>query len=50
VPWVLVIGDQEATSGAVTVRTHGHKGQRSLPKEDFLTEVLGKIRARDFEP
>ena len=50
VPWVAVIGDQEAASGALAIRTHGQKGQRARPKEEFILEVLGKLRARDFEP
>jgi threonyl-tRNA synthetase len=50
VPWVAVVGDQEIASGAVAIRTHGRKGQRTLPKEEFILEVLRKLRARDFEP
>ena len=50
VPWVAVIGDQEASSGALAVRTHGQKGQRSRPKEEFILAVLENLRARNFEP
>ncbi|MCI4358236.1 MAG: threonine--tRNA ligase [Thermoplasmata archaeon] len=50
IPWVAVVGDQEAASGATAVRTHGRKGQRSLSKGEFIDEVLGKLRERAFEP
>ncbi|HEV2519175.1 MAG TPA: threonine--tRNA ligase [Thermoplasmata archaeon] len=50
VPWVAVIGDAEASTGALAVRTHGKKGQRTLTPEAFLTEVRSNLAERRFEP
>ncbi len=50
IPWVVVLGDQEASAGTVTLRTHGQKGQKSVSKPEFLAQLSARIGAREFEP
>jgi len=49
IPYVLVVGDAEAASGTVAVRTRGVKGQRTLPKAEFVAQTVEKVRTRAYE-
>jgi threonyl-tRNA synthetase len=50
IPYVLVVGDTEAAGGTVAVRTRGVKGQRTLPKAEFVAGTVEKIRSRAYDP
>ena len=39
IPYLLVVGEQEAADGSVTVRKHGEKAQTAMPLEQFVEEV-----------
>jgi len=43
VPYMLVLGDKEATAGTVSVRQHRKGDIGALPLEEFLESVLKKI-------
>jgi len=47
VPYMLVIGDKEMNSENLMVRDRGAKEAREISKNDFVEEVLGKIKDRD---
>jgi threonyl-tRNA synthetase len=46
VPFVLVMGDKEAASDAVSVRVRGKGDEGSVPVEAFVERVLGLVRAK----
>lgn len=48
IPYMLVIGDKEAESGNITVRTRDGKVRNSVPLEDFEKEVLEKVASRSL--
>lgn len=50
IPYIAVLGDQEAASEGVAVRFRGSKEQRSMSRAEFLAHVLDKIRTRGFDP
>ena len=50
VPYVAVLGDNEAASGAVALRVRGQKGQRTLSRSDLASEITAKLRSRSFDP
>jgi threonyl-tRNA synthetase len=43
VPFVLVIGDKEASSPMLSVRDRGQQDTREVSKEDFIKELQDKI-------
>jgi threonyl-tRNA synthetase len=43
VPYMLVIGDKEASSPTLAVRDRGAVDTRTIAKDDFIKEVLDKI-------
>ncbi len=45
-PYMLVIGDREAESGKVAVRTRGGEDLGAMPLEDFAAKILEEIRER----
>ena len=47
VPYQLVIGDQEAADGTVTVRKHGEKDSVTMKVDDFIAYIQDKIATRD---
>ncbi len=47
VPYQLVIGDQEAADGTVTVRKHGEKDSVTIKVDDFIAYIQDKIATRD---
>jgi threonyl-tRNA synthetase len=46
IPNVLVVGDNEARDGTVTLRRHGVREQETMPVEAFRTRVLEAIARR----
>ncbi len=46
VPYVLVMGDKEASSETLSVRDRGEQTSREISQADFITEVLNKIKNR----
>lgn len=44
VPYMLVIGDKETGSDKLNVRDRGSRETREIKKEDFIKEVLDKIK------
>lgn len=46
VPYILVIGDQEMNSSDLAIRDRGSRETRQLPKDQFIAEVLEKIKTR----
>jgi threonyl-tRNA synthetase len=50
IPYVLVVGDAEASGESVTVRVRGRKGQEARPKAEFLKTLREKIQTRAFDP
>ena len=49
VPFVLVMGDKEAESGAVSVRTRGKGDEGSVAFEDFVTRIQGLVESKSTE-
>jgi threonyl-tRNA synthetase len=49
VPYVLIMGDKEADSRSVSVRTRGKGDQGSLPVADFILRAEDLIRTRSLE-
>jgi threonyl-tRNA synthetase len=43
VPFLLVVGDREAESGRVNVRTRGKEKTEDMPAGEFLTKISGLI-------
>jgi threonyl-tRNA synthetase len=46
IPYMLVIGDKEAESGCVAVRTRTGEDLGAMPLDEFLAKVVGEIKAR----
>jgi threonyl-tRNA synthetase len=49
VPYILVFGDKEESSGAVNVRTRGKQEQASMPLADFITKARDLIATQSTE-
>ena len=45
-PYMLVVGDREAESGAVAVRTRGGEDLGAMPLDAFIERVTGEIKSR----
>ncbi len=45
-PYMLVIGDREAESGAVAVRTRGGEDLGAMPLDKFIERITGEIKSR----
>ncbi|MDD6090869.1 MAG: threonine--tRNA ligase [Clostridiales bacterium] len=45
-PYMLVVGDREAESGAVAVRTRGGENLGAMPLDAFIERVTGEIKSR----
>jgi threonyl-tRNA synthetase len=50
IPYVLVVGDQEAANGTVTVRRRGVKENQTVPQSEFLSNARQRVVARDYDP
>ncbi|HTS60155.1 MAG TPA: threonine--tRNA ligase [Terriglobales bacterium] len=46
VPFLLVVGDKEAESGKVNVRTRGKEGTEDMPSEKFVEKIQQLIKSR----
>ena len=46
IPYMLVVGDKEAESGAVAVRTRAGKDLGAMPLEDFIEKIGEEIKTR----
>lgn len=46
VPYMLVVGDNEASSGTVSVRRRGEGDIGAVSVEDFLTRITGEIASK----
>lgn len=49
VPYIVVIGEKEASSDVLTVRVRGHENQISMSKDAFLAYLQGKIQKKSLE-
>jgi threonyl-tRNA synthetase len=49
VPYVLVVGDKEAETGAVSLRVRGQGDQGSMPLNDFTTRAKALADSRSTE-
>jgi threonyl-tRNA synthetase len=49
VPYMLVVGDQEMASDAVSLRRRDGSRQNDLPVADFIAATLERIRTRSSE-
>ena len=45
-PYMLVIGDREAESGAVAVRTRSGEDLGAMPLDAFIERITGEIKSR----
>ena len=45
-PYMLVVGDREAESGAVAVRTRGGEDLGAMPLDDFIAKIKEQIETR----
>ncbi len=46
VPYMLIIGDQEAEKGVLSVRTRDGKDHRDIPVEKFIVDITSEIQQR----
>jgi threonyl-tRNA synthetase len=49
VPFILILGDKEAASGAVSVRTRGKGDQGSVALEEFVGRAKGLVETHGME-
>jgi threonyl-tRNA synthetase len=47
IPYLLIVGDEEAPQNAVNVRRRGDKRQEAMPLEAFAQRVLREVAARE---
>ncbi len=50
VPYILVVGDQEAASGQVAVRARGGKNLGAMPVSSFITRLADDVETRRTNP
>ncbi|HEY1834324.1 MAG TPA: threonine--tRNA ligase [Solirubrobacteraceae bacterium] len=50
VPYMLVVGEREQSSGEVSVRAHGEGDLGSLPIQDFLGRLEGQLYSPALKP
>jgi len=48
-PYILVFGDKEEASGAVSVRTRGKGDQGSVPLKDFIAKATELVAMQSTE-
>ncbi len=46
VPYILVVGKQEAADGTVNVNERAASDKRTVPVDDFATELLSKVESK----
>jgi threonyl-tRNA synthetase len=49
IPYVLIMGDKEESSEAVSVRTRGKGDQGSMPLEQFVAQAQETVASRKIE-
>ena len=49
IPYILVVGDKEAETGAVSLRVRGQGDKGQIPLEGFLTRARGLIESKSME-
>jgi threonyl-tRNA synthetase len=49
VPYILVVGDKEAESGAVSLRVRGQGDKGQIPLEDFLLKTQTLIESKSID-
>lgn len=49
IPYMLIVGQQEAESGTVSVRRRGEGDLGAQPLADFISRVLGEIASKRFD-
>jgi len=49
IPYMLVVGDKEATQGAVSVRLRSNENLGVMPLANFVERVQGIIKAKSGE-
>ncbi|MDQ3377264.1 MAG: His/Gly/Thr/Pro-type tRNA ligase C-terminal domain-containing protein, partial [Actinomycetota bacterium] len=47
IPYLLIVGDNEAEAGTVNVRRRGEKQQEELAVAAFMDNVSGQVRSRE---
>ena len=50
VPYLLVLGKNEAADGTVSYRLHGEQNSTTVSKEDFLALLKEDIRTKKINP
>jgi len=50
IPYVIVLGDKEATEGVLSVRIRGSKESQSRSPAEFTAYVQDRVRRREFDP
>ena len=46
IPYMLVVGDKEAESGCVAVRTRDGKDMGAVPLDEFTAKILDEIKTK----
>lgn len=49
VPYMLIVGDDEAENGTVSVRPRSGKEQRDVPVSRFAEKVAGEVAERSVK-
>src|SRR5258706_1336442 len=49
IPYMLVVGDKEATADAVSVRLRTNENLGVMPVADFVERIRGIIRAKSWD-
>ena len=49
IPYVLVMGDKEESSDAVSVRTRGKGDQGSMPLDQFVTQAQNIVTSKAMD-
>jgi threonyl-tRNA synthetase len=47
-PYILVAGDKEAESGAVSLRVRGQGDQGSMPLEAFISRAQALVKSKSM--
>jgi threonyl-tRNA synthetase len=49
-PYMLIVGDDEAASGTISLRRRNGEEERSVPVDDFLEKLVVEVSERRVEP
>ncbi len=49
VPYILIVGDKEAESGAVSLRIRGQGDKGQMPFADFLRRAQSQVESKSTE-